>query len=422
MSLFLAHQSADIGVGMASQDTKTAGLSAAIFGGCMIAFLGFGFAATFGVFLAPMSAELGWGREIFSLSVAVQALVWGFSQPIAGAIADRYGTARVLAFGAICAGVGFALRGLTTDPTLFIMTGILVGAGTGAASFPIVIAALGKIVRPERRSFILGLGTAAASLGMFVAAPTATTLISSVGWQTALIGIGFSFALILPFLIFIARVSKPTASGSSAGDFGRALSAAFTDRSYLCLFFGFFVCGFHVAFIQTHLPAYVIDLGLAASIGAWSLALIGLFNIAGSFLSGWSGQNYSKKTVLSGIYFVRAFVISVFILVPATEVSVLIFSAVMGLLWLSTVPLTMGLVAQTQGLRFFSTLAGLVFLSHQTGSFIGAWLGGRIYDMAQDYTPMWWAAVVLGLLAALIHLPIREEPGALARAELGSDA
>lgn len=422
MSLFLAHQSADSGVGMASQDTKTAGLNAAIFGGCMIAFLGFGFAATFGVFLAPMSAELGWGREIFSLSVAVQALVWGFSQPIAGAIADRYGTARVLAFGAICAGVGFALRGLTTDPTLFIMTGILVGAGTGAASFPIVIAALGKIVKPERRSFILGLGTAAASLGMFVAAPTATTLISSVGWQTALIGIGFSFALILPFLIFIARVSKPTASGSSAGDFGRALSAAFTDRSYLCLFFGFFVCGFHVAFIQTHLPSYVVDLGLAASIGAWSLALIGLFNIAGSFLSGWSGQNYSKKTVLSGIYFVRAFVISVFILVPATEVSVLIFSAVMGLLWLSTVPLTMGLVAQTQGLRFFSTLAGLVFLSHQTGSFIGAWLGGRIYDMAQDYTPMWWAAVVLGLLAALIHLPIHEEPGALARAELGSDA
>ncbi|WP_223425719.1 MFS transporter [Tateyamaria pelophila] len=407
---------------MASQDTNTAGLSAAILGGCVISFLGFGFAATFGVFLAPMSAELGWGREIFSLSVAVQALVWGFSQPIAGAIADRFGTARVLAFGAICAGIGFALRGLTTDPTLFIMTGILVGAGTGAASFPIVIAALGKIVRPERRSFILGLGTAAASLGMFVAAPTATTLISSVGWQTALIGIGFSFALILPFLIFIARVSKPTASGSSAGDFGRALSAAFTDRSYLCLFVGFFVCGFHVAFIQTHLPAYFVDLGLAASIGAWSLALIGLFNIAGSFLSGWSGQNYSKKTVLSGIYFVRAFVISVFILVPATEVSVLIFSAVMGLLWLSTVPLTMGLVAQTQGLRFFSTLAGLVFLSHQTGSFIGAWLGGRIYDMAQDYTPMWWAAVVLGLLAALIHLPIREEPGALARAELEPDA
>ncbi|MCA0871454.1 MFS transporter [Seohaeicola saemankumensis] len=407
---------------MVSQDTTTHGLNAAVFGGCMIAFLGFGFAATFGVFLGPMSSELGWGREVFSLSVAVQALVWGFSQPIAGAIADRYGTARVLACGAICAGIGFTLRGLTNDPTAFILTGILVGAGTGAASFPIVIGALGKIVSPERRSFILGLGTAAASLGMFVAAPMATTMISTIGWQSALIAIGLSFTLILPFLVFIARVSRPTASGSSTGDFGRAMLLAFTDRSYLCLFFGFFVCGFHVAFIQTHLPAYVVDLGLAASIGAWSLALIGLFNVAGSFLSGWSGQNYSKKAVLSGIYFVRALVISTFVLVPVTEFSVLIFSAFMGLLWLSTVPLTMGLVAQTQGLRFLSTLAGMVFLSHQTGSFIGAWLGGRIYDLAQDYTPMWWAAVVLGLLAALIHLPIREEPAALARAEMGSDS
>lgn len=392
-------------------------VKAAIFAGCVVAFLGFGFAASFGVFLAPMSAELGWGREVFSLSVAVQLLTWGFAQPIAGAIADKYGTARVLAFGAICAGIGFALRGIATDPTAFVLTGILVGAGTGAASFPIVIGALGKIVSAERRSFILGLGTAAASLGMFAAAPAATTMIGTIGWQNALIAIGCSFGLILPFLFFIARVSAPSASGSSASDFGFALTTAFSDRSYLCLFFGFFVCGFHVAFIQTHLPAYVVDLGFAAAIGAWSLALIGLFNIAGSFFAGWSGQNYSKKVVLSGIYFARALVIGAFILIPVSETSVLIFSAVMGLLWLSTVPLTMGLVAQTQGLKFLSTLAGLVFLSHQTGSFIGAWLGGRIYDMSQDYTPMWWAAVVLGLLAALIHLPIREEPGPLALAE-----
>lgn len=393
-------------------------LNAAIFAGCVIAFLGFGFAATFGVFLKPMSAELGWGREVFSFSVALQLLTWGFAQPIAGAVADRYGTARVLAFGAICAGLGFAARGITTDPTLFILTGLLVGAGTGAASFPIVIGALGKIVSAERRSFILGLGTAAASLGMFVAAPTATTMIGEIGWQPSLVAIGASFLVILPFLVFIARVSKATAAGSNAGDFSYAIGTAFRDRSYLCLFFGFFVCGFHVAFIQTHLPAYVGDLGLAGWVGAWSLALIGLFNIAGSFLSGWSGQVYSKKKVLSGIYFVRAVVITIFILTPVSIASVLVFSAVMGLLWLSTVPLTMGLVAQTQGLRFLSTLAGLVFLSHQTGSFTGAWLGGRLYDINQDYTPMWWAAVVLGLLAALIHLPIREEPGPLARAEL----
>lgn len=399
-----------------------AALNAAIFGGCMVAFLGFGFSASFGVFLGPMSEELGWGREIFSLSVAVQLLVWGLFQPVAGAIADRYGAARVLAFGAICAGIGFGLRGLTTDPTAFILTGILVGAGTGAASFPIVIGALGKIVQPDRRSFILGLGTAAASLGMFVAAPTASWMIGAMGWQVALIAIGCSFAMILPFVIFIARVSQPTASGSGVGDFGHALAVAFTDRSYVCLFFGFFVCGFHVAFIQTHLPAFVVDLGLVASIGAWSLALIGLFNIAGSFLSGWSGQTYSKKNVLSGIYLTRAVVIAPFIVLPVSQTSVLVFSATMGLLWLSTVPLTMGLVAQTQGLRFLSTLAGLIFLSHQIGSFVGAWLGGRIYDLAQDYTPMWWAAVALSVFAALIHLPIREEPGPLAKAEMGSEA
>jgi MFS family permease len=402
---------------MTNPSTAPAGLNAAIFAGCMVAFLGFGFAATFGVFLAPMSQDLGWGRETFSLSVALQLLTWGFTQPIAGAVADKYGTGRVLAFGAIMAGIGFALRGMTTDPTAFVLTGLLVGAGTGAASFPIVVGALGKIVSPERRSFILGLGTAAASLGMFAAAPSATVMIGQLGWQSALILIGVSFALILPFLIFIARVSKPTASGSSAGDFSHAVGIAFRDRSYLCLFFGFFVCGFHVAFIQTHLPAYVMDLGLAATIGAWSLALIGLFNIAGSFFSGWAGQKLSKKWVLSAIYVARAVVISVFILTPVSETSVLVFSAIMGLLWLSTVPLTMGLVAQTQGLRFLSTLTGLVFLSHQTGSFLGAWLGGRIYDAAQDYTPMWWAAVVLGLLAALIHMPIREAPGPLALAE-----
>lgn len=400
---------------MSLPDPKT--LRSAIAAGCMIAFLSFGFGVTFGVFLTPMSQDLGWGREIFSLSMAVQLLFWGFAQPVAGAIADRYGTARVLAFGAISAGIGFALRGIITNPAAFVATGILVGIGTGAASFPIVVGLLGKLVPPEKRSFILGLGTAAASVGMFVAAPMATWMIAAVGWSTALIIIGASFALILPFLPIIARVGQPSAAGSTSKDFTRALGMAFRDHSYVCLFFGFFVCGFHVAFIQTHLPSYVIDLGMAAQIGAWSLALIGLFNIAGSFASGWSGQVYPKRIVLSGLYAARAAVIAAFILIPPTEGSVLVFSAVMGLLWLSTVPLTMGLVAQTQGVRFLSTLTGLVFLSHQTGSFIGAWLGGRIYDLNQDYTPMWWAAVALGLLAMLIHLPIRETPGPLARAE-----
>lgn len=258
-----------------------AGLIPAIIAGCLVAFLGFGFAAAFGVFLQPMSADLGWGREVFSLSIALQALCWGMTQPLAGMVADRYGTARVLAFGAVIGATGFFLR-------------------------------------------------------------------------------------------------------------------------------GFFVCGFHVAFIGTHLPAYVVDRGLPLVVGAMSLALIGLFNIAGSFVAGWSGSVMLKKNFLSGIYFTRAIVITLFVLAPVSPMGVYIFSAAMGLLWLSTVPPTMGLVAQTQGLTFLSTLAGLVFLSHQTGSFLGAWLGGRMFDLTGDYTLMWWAAIGFGVLAAVIHMPIRE--------------
>lgn len=396
---------------------KEPNITAAIVAGCIVAFVGFGFAATFGVFLRPMSNDLGWGREVFSLSMAIQALSWGVTQPFAGMVADRYGTARVLAFGAIVSAFGFFLRGAVIDPGVFVASGVIVGIGTGACSFPVVIVALGKVVSAQRRSFVLGLGTAAASTGMFVAAPLSSMLLAAVGWQTSILVIAASFLLILPTLIFIARVSKPTASDGGESRFGYAVRTAFSDRSYVLLFFGFFVCGFHVAFIQTHLPAYIADKGLAPVIGAWSLGLIGLFNIAGSFLSGWSGQRYSKKGVLSGIYFVRAVVIGAFILTPLTEVSIYIFSAAMGVLWLSTVPLTTGLVAQTQGLRFLSTLAGLVFFSHQTGAFIGSWLGGRIYDLTGDYGMMWWTAIALGLLATLLHLPIREEAGELARGE-----
>ncbi|MGJ5619844.1 MFS transporter [Sulfitobacter sp. MF3-043] len=383
-------------------------LNAAIFAGCMIAFLGFGFSATFGVFLRPMSAELGWGREVFSLSIAIQALAWGITQPFAGMAADRYGTARVLAFGAISAALGFYLRGSVMIPQVFVFSGVIVGMGTGACSFPVVIAALSKVVTARQRSFVMGLGTAAASLGMFAAAPATSAMIDYFGWQQTIILISLSFLAILPFLIFVSRVSVLTASSQGVGAFGSAIKTAFRDRSYLCLFFGFFVCGFHVAFIGTHLPAYIADLGLPILVGGWSLALIGLFNIAGSLLAGWSGQNHSKKNMLAGIYLSRAIVIVVFILTPASPTTIYVFSAVMGLLWLSTVPFTMGLVAQTQGLTYLSTLAGLVFFSHQVGSFTGAWLGGRIFDIYQSYTPMWWAAVVFGVLAAIIHMPIQE--------------
>ena len=336
-----------------------------------------------------MSEELGWGREIFSLSMGIQALCWGFTQPFAGMVADRYGTARVLAFGAIVSALGFYLRGSVIDPTVFIASGVIVGIGTGACSFPVVIVALGKIVSTARRSFVLGLGTAAASTGMFVAAPLSSALISQFGWQNSILVIAASFLMMLPVLIFIARVSTATASGAASGSFGYVVQNAFADRSFLLLFCGFFVCGFHVAFIQTHLPAYIEDQGLAPVIGSWSLALIGLFNIAGSFASGWAGQRLSRKNVLAFIYTARAVVIAGFILMPVTPFSVYVFSALMGLLWLSTIPLTTGLVALTQGLRFLSTLAGLIFPGHQVGSFTGAWLGGLIYDNYQDYMPMW---------------------------------
>jgi predicted MFS family arabinose efflux permease len=392
-------------------------IAAAIVAGCTVAFVGFGFAATFGIFMRPMSEDLGWGREVFSLSMAIQALCWGITQPLAGMVADRWGTARVLAFGAIISALGFFLRGVVFDPAIFVASGVIVGVGTGACSFPVVIVALGKIVAPKQRSFVLGLGTAAASTGMFVAAPLSSFSMTLLGWQTTILLIAASFLLVLPGLVFIARVSRPSAPAIDGGGFGYAIRTAFSEKAFVLLFLGFFVCGFHVAFIQTHLPAFIADKGLAPIIGAWSLGLIGLFNIAGSFLSGWSGQRYSKKGVLAAIYFTRAAVIAAFLMMPLTPVSVYAFSSAMGLLWLSTVPLTAGLVAQTQGLRFLSTLTGLVFLSHQTGAFAGAWLGGRIYDTTGDYSMMWWAAIALGLVAALLHIPIKEEPGSLARAE-----
>ena len=390
----------------------------AIIAGCVISFVSFGFSASFSVFLRPMSADLGWGREIFSLSLAIQALMWGVTQPLAGAYADKHGSTQVLAFGAVFAALGFALRGLLFDETMFILTGFIVGIGTGACSFPVVIVALGKVVEAKQRSFILGLGTAAASAGMFAGAPIATTLIGTIGWGVAIFFVAASFLIILPLLIFVSRASKKPSPLREKLNTIQAIKTAFSDRSYTLLFFGFFVCGFHVQFIQTHLPAYITDEGLAPIIGAWSLALIGLFNIGGSFFSGWSGQIYSKPKLLAAIYASRAAVIALFIFTPLSGTSVLVFSAAMGILWLSTVPLTTGLIAQTQGLKFLSTLAGLVFFSHQVGGFLGAWLGGRLYDLTGNYEAMWIAAILFGLAATIIHLPIKEQPGKLAQAEI----
>jgi cyanate permease len=385
----------------------------AIAASCFIAFVSFGFVASFGVFMTPMTSELGWNREVFALAVAVATVCWGVTQPVAGMLADRYGASRVIAFGAIMAALGFIIRSQVVDPTVFITTGVLVGIGTGACSFSLVIAAMGKIVEAKRRSFILGLGAASASAGMFVAAPLSLMFIQSYGWQWSMVLISMSFLLVLPALLVIAPLSKGSVSHASS-DFSFALRTAFSDRSYLLLFFGFSVCGFHVSFIGTHLPAYIVDIGLSAEVGAWSLGLIGLFNIGGSLLSGWCGQVMSKKKMLAFIYAARAVAIFAFISFPVSPMMIYIFSAVMGMLWLATVPLTTGLIAQTQGIKFLATLSGMVFMSHQIGGFMGAWLGGRIYDLYQDYTPMWWWAIGFGVLAAVLHMGVNERPGKLA--------
>lgn len=398
---------------MTGAAAESPAVRAAIVAGCAVAFLGFGLSVAFGVFLRPVTADTGWTRELFSLSVGVQLLAWGLAQPLAGMLADRHGASRVIGVGAVAAAAGFGLRALTESPEVFVLAGLLAGAGTGASSFPLVLVALGKAVAPARRSAIMGLGTAAASSGMFVAAPGAIALIDAFGWRTALLVLAAAFLLILPCLAFIARVSRPAPAGIGLSDYGRALSAALSERSFPLLFTGFFVCGFHVAFIQTHLAAFCVDGGLAAYVGGWALALIGLFNIGGSFLSGWSGRIWPKKRLLAGIYLARAAVIAVFLVTPLSPTSVFVFSAAIGVLWLSTVPLTTGLVAETQGLAFLSTLVGVVFLGHQAGSFAGAWLGGRLFDLTGGYGPMWWTAVALGVFAALIHLPIREAPRAV---------
>lgn len=400
---------------MTDKTQQSPAVTAAIYAGCVIAFVSFGFAATFGVFMRPVSEALGWPRSVISLSMAIQAISWGITQPLAGMVADRFGSGKVLAFGAVLASLGFAIRGTVIDPTIFIWSGVIVGIGTGCAAFQIVIIALGKVVAASRRSFILGLGTASASAGMFLAAPVSVYLIGQIGWQMAIMSISVSYLLIVPMAFFVNRVSIATVKAGQSR-FGFAVKSAFQDRAYVLLFIGFFVCGFHVASISTHLPAFIADQGLSPALGAWSLALIGLFNIAGSFLSGWSGQRHSKKRLLSGIYFTRAIVISLFVIAPLTPGSIYVFSAAMGLLWLSTVPLTTALIAQTQGVTYLSTLGGLIFLSHQSGAFLGTLMGGWIFDAFGDYTPMWWAGVALGLLAALIHLPIRETPGPLAKA------
>ena len=377
--------------------------------GCLLAVLSFGIRASFGLFLAPMSGDFGWGREVFAIAIAIQNLLWGLSQPVAGAVADRYGSGRVLAIGALLyAGGLFLMSGAGTPGLLILSTGVLVGIGVAGASFAIVLAAFARLVPEDKRSWALGLGTAAGSAGQFFVVPLGQAFISAYGWSMALTLLGFMALIMVP--LSTALTGRSQSGGAHQQSAGNALKEAFKHPSYILLTLGFFVCGFHVAFIQVHLPPYITDKGLDAGLAAWALAIVGGGNIIGALTSGMLGARFSKKYLLSGLYFARAVVITLFILLPISPASVLLFSGAMGLLWLSTVPLTSGLVAQFFGTRHMAMLFGMVFFSHQVGAFLGVWLGGALFDATGSYDVVWWVSVALGVAAAAVHWPIREAP------------
>lgn len=379
---------------------------------CAVSMLGFGARSVFGLFLEPMTAARGWGRETFALALAIQNLVWGMVLPCAGALADRFGAPRVLAAGAAVYAAGiWGMASAESAGALHLTAGVLVGVGVACTAFSLALAAMAKVVGPGRRSLALGAGTAAGSAGQVVFSPLGQAFISAAGWQAALAFLAASALLIAPLAFVLPGSPAVRGEESPAGQsLPAALREAFGHRGYALLTAGFFVCGFHVAFVTVHFPAYVRDLGLPPSVGAAALAVIGLFNVLGSFASGAAGQRWSKKCGLSTIYAARAAAITALLLLPKTAAVIYLFAAVMGVLWLSTVPLTTGIVGQIFGVRYLATLFGVVFFSHQLGSFLGVWLGGRLFDATGSYDGVWWAGVVLGLAAALIHLPIDERP------------
>jgi predicted MFS family arabinose efflux permease len=383
-----------------------------IVAGCLVAMVNFGVRSSFGLFTAPISEFHQWPREVYSLAMALQNLLWGVATPFAGALADRYGAARVLMAGAIAYAIGTATMAYADTPAvLHLGGGILVGIGVAASSFGIVMAAFGRIVPPEKRSWAFGIATAAGSMGQFVFAPLGGAFIAAYGWHTALLLLAASTLSIIVFAVpLMAQNSSGSKAQSGEVDISmrEAIARAFGHHSYLLLVSGFFVCGFQLAFITVHLPPYLAEHGISKEFAGLAMGAIGLFNVAGSYASGIIGGKYAKRFPLALIYILRSLAIVAFIALPITPLTTLIFTASMGFLWLSTVPLTMGLVTVMFGTRYMATLYGFVFLSHQVGSFLGVWLGGRLYDQFGSYDPVWWMGAALGIFAALVHLPIRE--------------
>lgn len=377
--------------------------------GALILALSLGTRHGFGLFLAPMSAEFGWGRETFAFAIALQNLIWGIAQPFTGAIADRFGAMRTVVVGGILYAIGLVLMGYSDSAfSLSMSAGLLIGIGLSGTSFSVILGAVGRAVPLEQRSMAMGISAAAGSFGQFAMLPGTLGLISWLGWSAALLALGLMVALIVPLAALMK--DKPLPMQGHEQTLGEALREAAGHSGFWLLSLGFFVCGFQVVFIGVHLPAYLVDRHLPATVGTTVLALVGLFNVFGTYFAGWLGGRMSKPRLLTGLYLLRAVVIVAFIWAPLSVWTAYAFGIVMGLLWLSTVPLTNGTVATLFGVRNLSMLGGITFLFHQIGAFLGGWLGGYVYDHTGNYDLVWQISILLSLLAGLLNWPVRERP------------
>jgi len=376
--------------------------------GGLILTLAMGIRHGFGLFLQPMSHDLGWGRETFALAIAVQNLVWGATQPFAGMLADKHGSGRVVLGGAVLYVLGLVLMANASAPWLFVLVaGGLVGVGLSGITFSVISGALGRAFPPEKRSMALGISAAAGSFGQFAILPLTQWLLTNVGWHGALLALAGVGLLMAPLAAALME-RRERAAHAFKQSAGEAIHEALGHRGYMLLTVGFFVCGFQVVFVGVHLPSYLLDKGLPAHVGVTALALIGLFNIVGTYTAGWLGSRVPKRYILSFIYLARSVVIGVFIWLPTTQFTVYAFAVALGLLWLSTVPPTNAIVGQIFGVRYMAMLTGVTFFSHQVGSFLGAWLGGKLYDTTGSYDVVWYISIALGVVAGLLNLPIDE--------------
>ncbi|MFO1223745.1 MAG: MFS transporter [Burkholderiaceae bacterium] len=396
---------------MQGQRAPTLSMSQVLLCGAMIVTLSMGIRHGFGLWLQPITMARGWSRETFAFALAVQNLAWGIAGPIAGALADRFGAYRVLVAGALLYAAGLATMPLAANGAAFTgAAGLLVGIAQSGVTYAVVYGVIGRNIAPQRRSWAMGVTAAAGSFGQFLMLPVESALISRLGWDQALYALALLVLVIAPLALGLREPVRAAAGGASTQGIGAALREAFGDRSFNLLTAGYFVCGFQVVFIGVHLPSYLKDRGFDPQVATMALALIGLFNVFGTYAAGALGQRWPKRYLLSTIYAARSLAIVLFLLLPLTSTSIYVFSAAMGLLWLSTVPLTNAVVAQIFGVQYLSMLSGFVFLSHQVGSFLGVWLGGKLFDATGSYDVVWWIAVALGVFAALINLPVREVP------------